>query len=160
MTIDLWDEMMNLERRFDDFARSYLGPRARSSFPAAQEGLKRPFIPRTDVFVRGDDCVVHMEIPGIDVDKDVEVLVAEGELIVRGHRERRNDVKESDFSRMEVSYGSFERRFALASEVKEKDVKARYEDGILEITLPAPHVELPPPKEDWRSVPIASGNGS
>jgi len=57
---------MAMQRRMDDLFRTYLGPRARATFPAMPEGFRRPFVPVCDVFGREGDLVVHLEVPGID----------------------------------------------------------------------------------------------
>lgn len=143
--LDVWNEMMALERRFDDLARDLLGPRARLAFRALPAGLRRPFVPAADVFAREDKTVIRLEIPGIDADKDVTVSVSDHELVVRGERKHKEEVEEDDYYRMETSYGAFERRFPLSGDTGEGDVKATYADGVLEIEVPAPTQELPAP---------------
>jgi HSP20 family protein len=136
--LDIWNEMMALERRFDDFVREMLGPRARLSFPPLPSGLQKPFIPTTDVLTRNGMTVIKIDLPGIDPEKDVKVSVSDDELVVSGERKHKEEVKKDDYYRMEASYGSFERHFALLEKVDEKDVQARYEDGILEVAFPTP----------------------
>lgn len=135
--LEIWSEMMALERRFDDFVREFLGPRARMSFPSLPSGWHKPFIPTTDVFTRDGETVIRLDLPRIDPDKDVKVTVSDDELVVSGERKNKEEVKEDDYYRMESSYGSFERHFPLIEKVDEKDVHARYEDGVLEIAFPA-----------------------
>lgn len=135
--LDIWNEMMALERRFDDSVRELLGPRARMSFPSLPSGLHKPFIPTTDVLTRDGMTVIRLDLPGIDPDKDVKVTVSDAELVVSGEREHKEEVKEDDYYRMEASYGSFERHFPLIEKVAEKDIHARYEDGVLAIVFPA-----------------------
>jgi HSP20 family protein len=145
--LDIWSEMMALERRFDDLAREMLGPKARVTFPALPVGVRRAFLPAADVFARGDKTIIRMELPGIDVDKDVKVSVSDHDLVVTGERTRKEEIKEEDYYRMETSYGSFERHFPLAGDVTEKDVKADYHDGVLEIEVPTPK-EAPEVKKE------------
>lgn len=135
--IDVWDEMMAMERRVDDLFRALLGPRARMSFPALPSGIRRPFAPATDVFARNGNLVIQIELPGIDPEKDVSVAIEEGDLVIRGERKRVSEVGEGDYYRMEASYGSFERHVAVPEGTKDADVKAEYKDGILEIVLPS-----------------------
>lgn len=123
MDRDIWNEVMTLERRFDDFARELIGSRARVSFPALHDGLRRPFMPAADVFTRGSDMVIRMDLPGIKVE-DVKVSVIDGQLVVKGERRQKSEVKDDDYYRMEASYGAFERRFPLGDEVGDDDVKA------------------------------------
>lgn len=79
-----------------------------------------------------DRYVVRAEIPGVDPDKDVEITVDDGVLTISA--ESREEVKEE--GRSEFHYGSFLRRVSLPPGAKEDELEARYEDGILEVTVP------------------------
>ncbi len=151
MQIELWDEMAALERRMDELFRTFLGPRARLTFPALPMRLRRPFVPAIDVFSRGMDLVVRMELPGIDPVKDVAVTMEEDELVIRGERKRREEVKEEHYYRMEASYGAFERHIPIPEGVDEGKIKAEYVDGVLEVVVPAAAKAMPPKA---RSIPI------
>lgn len=155
--LDVWDEFMVLQRRMDDLFRTYLGPRARATFPALPEGFRRPFVPVCDVFGREGDLIVHLEVPGIDPEKDVTIQVEDEVLVIRGERSTKEEVEEKDYYRMESSYGSFERRLPIPEGVKEDDIVATYADGVLEIVLPgaAPKIEEPvEEKHEVKTIPI------
>lgn len=155
--LDVWDEFMVLQRRMDDLFRTYLGPRARATFPALPEGFRRPFVPVCDVFGREGDLIVHLEVPGIDPEKDVTIQVEDDVLVIRGERSTKQEVEEKDYYRMESSYGSFERRLPIPEGVKEDDIVATYADGVLEIVLPgaAPKIEEPvEEKHEVKTIPI------
>jgi HSP20 family molecular chaperone IbpA len=155
--LDVWDEFMVLQRRMDDLFRTYLGPRARATFPALPEGFRRPFVPVCDVFGREGDLVVHLEVPGIDPERDVTIQVEDDVLVIRGERSTKEEVEEKDYYRMESSYGSFERRLPIPEGVKEDDIVATYADGMLEIVLPgaAPKLEEPvEEKHEVKTIPI------
>jgi HSP20 family molecular chaperone IbpA len=155
--LDVWDEFMVLQRRMDDLFRTYLGPRARATFPALPEGFRRPFVPVCDVFGREGDLIVHLEVPGIDPEKDVTIQVEDDVLVIRGERSTNEEVEEKDYYRMESSYGSFERRLPIPEGVKEDDIVATYADGVLEIVLPgaAPKIEEPvEEKHEVKTIPI------
>ena len=144
---DVWDELMAVERRMDEFFREMMGPRARTYFLAP-----RAFAPAIDVFRKDGELVTKIELPGIDPVKDVTVTVEDGDLVIRGERRKTEEVKDEEYYRMEASYGSFERRTSLPEGVKEADVKAEYHDGILEVRLPAPKAEVEAPKA--KAIPI------
>lgn len=155
--LDVWDEFMVLQRRMDDLFRTYLGPRARATFPALPEGFRRPFVPVCDVFGREGDLIVHLEVPGIDPERDVTIQVEDDVLVIRGERSTKEEVEEKDYYRMESSYGSFERRLPIPEGVKEDDIVATYADGVLEIVLPgaAPKIEEPvEEKHEVKTIPI------
>lgn len=155
---DIWSEMMSLERRFDDLAKEILGPHARPYFPALPTGFKRPFIPTADVLQREDKMIFRLELPGIDAEKDVKVSVSDHELVIAGERKHEEEVKEDDYFRMERSYGSFERHFVLPETITDSDVKASYNDGVLEIEIPAPKADV---EQDTKPISIrTASNGS
>jgi HSP20 family molecular chaperone IbpA len=155
--LDVWDEFMAMQRRMDDLFRTYLGPRARATFPAMPEGFRRPFVPVCDVFGREGDLVVHLEVPGIDPERDVKIQVEDDVLVIRGERSTKEEIEEQDFYRMESAYGSFERRLPIPDGVKEDEIVATYADGVLEVVLPgaAPKVELPEePAPEVKTIPV------
>lgn len=147
--IEIWDEIATTQRRIDELVREFLGPRAHLSYPAFPLFVRRPFLPVTDVFVRDDDVVVRLELPGIDPEKDVSVTFEDGQLVIRGERRREEEVKEEAYYRMEAAFGTFERRFPVPEGVDEDKIVAAYSHGILEITLPkvAKVLESPKAKE-------------
>jgi HSP20 family molecular chaperone IbpA len=155
--LDVWDEFMAMQRRMDDLFRTYLGPRARATFPALPEGIRRPFVPVCDVFGRDGDLVIHLEVPGIDPEKDVKIQIEDDVLVIRGERSTKEEIEEKDFYRMESAYGSFERRLPIPEGVKEDEIAATYADGVLEVVLPgaAPNVELPEePLPEVKTIPV------
>jgi len=91
---------------------------------------------RVEEYVEGDTLVVRTELPGIDPDKDVEITISDVLLHIRARREEKTEHKGKDSYRSEFRYGSFVRSMALPAGTKEDDVKATYDDGILEVRLP------------------------
>jgi HSP20 family protein len=87
-------------------------------------------------YLQDGTCVIRAELPGIDPDKDVEISVASGIVNIRAHREERSEEERPDGYRSEFRYGSFQRTVRLPEGATEKDVKAAYKDGILEIRVP------------------------
>lgn len=144
---DVWDELMSIEHRMDEFFREAIGPRARTYYMAP-----RRFAPAIDVFRKNGELITRLELPGIDPAKDVTVTVEDGDLVIRGERKKSEEVKEKDYYRMETTYGAFERRTSLPEGVEESDVKAEYHDGLLEVHVPAPKETIEAPKV--KSIPI------
>src|SRR5512133_2928554 len=98
-------------------------------------GSEEKFIPAMDVSTRGEDLVIKVEIPAVDIEKDVDIAVDQGMLRISGKRsEERTDEKEGYYMR-EMRYGSFERTFPLPEGVGADAVKAEYKDGILEVAV-------------------------
>ncbi|MES0101326.1 Hsp20/alpha crystallin family protein [Mesorhizobium sp. M0019] len=76
---------------------------------------------------------VTAEIPGMD-EKDVELLLDDGVLTLRGEKREETEDKDRQFS--ERFYGRFERRIPLGYEVDEDKVNAAFRNGVLSVTLP------------------------
>ena len=72
-----------------------------------------------------------------DVDqKDIEVLIEDNTLILKGERRQEDDVKKESYHRIERYFGSFQRSFILPDNVMQDNVSAVCERGVLTITLP------------------------
>jgi HSP20 family protein len=152
MKLAVYEEIGELERRMDDLMRSFLGPRARLTRPVLPLFLAKPFVPVTDVFVRDEDLVIRVELPGINPVTDVTVNVEDGHLVIRGERKQEEEPKEEVYYRLETAYGTFERFIPLPEGLEDAPIEAAYEDGVLEVIVPAAVKALEPPKP--RSIPI------
>jgi HSP20 family protein len=73
--------------------------------------------------------------------KDIHIELHRGYLTLRGERKSEYEEKNDTYRRVERTYGSFERTFRVPEGVTEKDIHAKYKDGVLELTVPAPKVE-------------------
>ena len=91
---------------------------------------------RLEELVSDDELVIRAELPGIDPDKDLHITVTDHTLRLSAERHETKEVTERGKYRSEFRYGALERRVALPTGVSEDDVKATYEDGILEVRLP------------------------
>jgi len=78
---------------------------------------------------------VRAELPGIEA-KDVEITIENDALILRGEKKFEEESKKDDYHRIERSYGSFSRVIPLPGKVREAEAKARFDKGVLTITLP------------------------
>ncbi|GBG13581.1 HSP20 family protein [Novimethylophilus kurashikiensis] len=79
---------------------------------------------------------VHAEIPGVKKE-DIHVTI-EGNLVsISAETKQEKDVKEgTKVVHSERYYGKVARRFSLASDIDESGAQAKYNDGVLELTLP------------------------
>ncbi len=100
--------------------------------------------PRVDVMENQDSYTIKAELPGVNKN-DVKITLHENVLSIRGEKKQEKEEKDLNFHRVERSYGSFERQFALPTGVKSEKIDASYRDGILTITLPK--VEEAKPRE-------------
>jgi HSP20 family protein len=127
------DELVELDRPFAEFFRTLSGPWPFRPLLALTPG--KHFMPTADVFARNGDLVVRFDLPGMDP-KDVHVKFEEGELMVTGERKADKEVKEEGYYRKESSFGTFTRYVSLPKGIKETEIKAEYDNGVLEITMP------------------------
>ena len=91
--------------------------------------------PAVDVFERGDDLVVHAELPGLKSD-EIDIRVENGNLVLHGERKREDEVEDDKVYRLERVYGTFTRSFTLPTTVDTARINATHTDGVLEIVLP------------------------
>jgi HSP20 family molecular chaperone IbpA len=104
-----------------------------------------PFALRTDLTpaVRVEDYtedggyVLRAEIPGVDPDQDVSVLIHDGMLTIRGERRE----EQRDRQHHEFHYGAFSRTVSLPPDAQADQVTATYTDGVLEVRVPSGHRE-------------------
>lgn len=89
---------------------------------------------KIEEFFKDDNLVIRAEMPGVDPDKDIDVVAGDGFLTIKGERKEEHE----DSHRSEFYYGSFMRTIPLPTGVDEKSVKAEYKDGILEVQIAYP----------------------
>ena len=104
-----------------------------------KEGVFNGFTPAAEIVKDGEDAVVRLELPGVDVDKDVNVEVDRGQLVIHG--ERRDERAEENEGRTlrEVRYGSFRRSFKLPAHVTSDAISASYDAGVLTVRVAGAH---------------------
>ncbi len=122
-----------MEDMFEDFFRRPFG---RSFWP----GMPRMFeeiepTPHVDIFEEGDNIVVKSELPGMSKD-DIEVNITDKAITLSGEKKKEEKVEKKNYYRLERSYGSFKRSFALPAEVQTDKAKASFKDGVLEVRIP------------------------
>jgi HSP20 family protein len=98
--------------------------------------VARPgFRPAAEVSRDGDDAVVRVELPGLDLERDVTVEVDRGTLAIRGERrDERSDERDGRVLR-EVRYGAFRRTFRLPAHVTGDNLTASYDAGVLTVRV-------------------------
>ena len=129
---------------FSDFARP----------EGEQESLAMGnFIPPVDVYEDAHSLVLKLEVPGVK-QEDLDVRLENQTLTVKGERKFEKEEKEENFHRIERRYGTFIRTFSLPPTVDTNALKATYEHGVLNITLPK--MEAAKPKQ----VKVEIGKGA
>lgn len=87
---------------------------------------------RIEEYLEGGSYVLRAELPGFDPDKDVKITVDGDQLSITAER----PVDKHDKAHSEFFYGSFARTVRLPAGADAAAVEARYDAGILEITVP------------------------
>ena len=99
------------------------------------QGMQNAFIPAVDVYETKEAVVVEMPLAGIDP-AQVEVQVEKGLMTIEGESKKEREVEEKNYYRRETHSGSFYRQVPLPVAVKEDQVEAIFEDGMLKVTCP------------------------
>lgn len=136
----------DMDRLFENFGFGRTGLGFGPSFGSGLERdlwsgssvLDQPaWSPQVETFRRGDKLVVRADLPGLNKD-DVKVEVDDGVLTISGERREEREENRGDFYRSERSYGQFYRAVPLPEGVSSEQCEAKFKDGVLEVTLPAP----------------------
>jgi HSP20 family protein len=96
------------------------------------------WLPRLETFERDGKYHILADLPGLSP-KDVRVEAEEGALVIQGERKVEHESTEGGVRRSERQFGYFFRRIPLPEGVDPEQAKARFQDGVLEITMPAPN---------------------
>lgn len=111
-----WPDIAGLDRWYGDFS------------PAK-------FAPSIDIADEKKHLRITAELPGLE-EKDVDLTVQEGVLVIRGEKKLENVTEEDGYYRTECSYGSFERAIPLPVEVDAERAEATFKRGVLTVRLP------------------------
>jgi HSP20 family protein len=147
-----WQELMDMEREMSGLTRRLLGSDWYRAVHRGGEGTT--WAPAVDMFARNGDLVVRAELPGVDPDRDIDISLQDGMLTIKGERRHQEKADGENYYRVESSYGSFQRSIPLPEKVKADDVKAAYQDGILEVVVPKAGEPAAA-----RKIPISVGSG-
>jgi len=97
----------------------------------------RALIPNIDVCETDKEIVIDAELPGIE-EKDIDVTLAGDVLTIKGEKKSGREEKNRNYRLSERSYGRFYRQISIPFDAEPKAVKARFDKGVLHITIPKP----------------------
>lgn len=118
--------MTDLENEMDRWMNGSLWP---------DELESSDFSPAVNFKENNNNYVIEFDIPGIKKE-DVKIELENNRLTVSGERSDKKEEKDSRHLLAETFYGSFMRTFNLPNAVDENKVDARYESGVLTVTIP------------------------
>lgn len=93
------------------------------------------FAPPVDIYEDAEGLTLSVELPGFSAD-EIDLRVENDTLTLKGERKLENGDKRENYRRVERSYGSFTRAFALPPTVDTEQVRADAKDGVLKVFLP------------------------
>jgi HSP20 family protein len=102
---------------------------------ALRESAAAAWAPPVDVFEEADAIRIMAEVPGVKPE-DVKIAVEGNVLTIQGTKQQVAEERTERVHRYERTYGQFERSFTLPATVDAEHIKARYESGVLTVTLP------------------------
>jgi len=108
----------------------------------------RVWAPAVDVREDENEVVVHAELPGVKLE-DIDIEVTGDTLTIRGERKFEQTEKKKNYVRVERTFGSFQRSFAIGVPVQNDKVAASFKDGVLTVHLPKSEAVRP------KKVPVA-----
>jgi HSP20 family protein len=121
-----------IDRIFDDFSTGFQVP---DLFSDSRSGFG--MTPSIDVRETNDKLLVTAELPGVD-EKDVEITVADQMLTISGEKKAEFEDDRGGAHRRERVYGRFSRSIALPFDIDPDKVEAKFDRGVLTLTIPRP----------------------
>lgn len=126
-----YNMLQEMERLFEQFM-----PTGWSRPAGLERSLLADISPKIDVIDQDDTILVKAALPGVQKD-DLEVSTTDHSVTIRGSmRKESKEEKKGEYYRREISTGNFLRTVALPSSIDEKGIKAKFRDGMLELTMP------------------------
>src|SRR3954451_2711719 len=150
MAVTRWDPfsaLSQLDRELD----SSFDELVRRAWGNGQRGTAG-YVPAVDIRKDGGDVLISVELPGVDIDKDVSIEVANGRLTIAGERrdEHMTQSEQGEQSKgvlvRELRYGAFRRDFALPEHISADDVDATYDRGMLRVLVRNVTKPVPEPR--------------
>ena len=123
-----WLRPRNLFQEMEEMLSDVMGSEPEGWFT-------RRMTPALDVVECENEVKVKMDLPGMKP-KEIDIQVHNNLLTISGERKEEKEEHEGAYLRLERRSGSFSRSFTLPCPINEKEVVAKYENGLLSITLP------------------------
>jgi HSP20 family protein len=99
--------------------------------------------PAVDVLTKDDNLVIRAELPGLK-QEDVDITLQNGVLTISGEHKVDEEEERGGYHVRERRYGSFRRSMTLPEGTDESKINARFEDGVLEVTVEGAAIERAP----------------
>jgi HSP20 family protein len=131
MSLSHFDPLANLRLFEDAFSRMVNEPQS-----------NRPWTPAVDIFETANDLVLRADLPDVEL-KDIDVRVENQTLTIAGERKFEQQDTVKGYHRIERSYGSFVRSFAVPNSFDTEHIGASFKNGVLTVSLPKKEAAKP-----------------
>jgi HSP20 family protein len=131
MSLTHFDPLASVRLFEDAFTRMVNEPRA-----------NRPWSPAVDIYETENELVLKADVPDVDP-KDIDVRVENQTLTVSGERKFDQEHTGTGYHRIERSYGSFVRSFAVPNAFDTDKIAAGFKNGVLTVSLPKKETAKP-----------------
>ncbi len=131
------DMRSEMERMFEDMFGSW-GRRTSEGRPRLTE-----WAPAVDVLTKDGNLLIRAELPGVR-QEDVDITLQNGVLTISGEHKVDEEEERGGYHVRERRYGSFRRSMTLPEGVDESKIHARFENGVLEVTVEGAAIEQAP----------------
>jgi len=150
MNIVRWDPYRDLTSFADRFNRAFGNVTGRERDEELSLGT---WVPPVDISEDKERITLTAELPGFREDQ-VDVQMEGGVLTIRGERKMEEEKEGRNFHRLERSYGHFVRSFTLPNNVDRDNIRAHFNNGLLEVEMPKREEAKP------RQIKIGTGQES
>jgi HSP20 family protein len=124
-----YDVQSEMNRVFDEM---FGGLMRRSG--GQQRAQVTEWAPAMDVLQKDGDLMVRAELPGVKLE-DVDITIHDRVLTISGERKLEEETERGGYYVRERRHGSFRRSMTLPEGVEEDRIRARFQDGVLEVTI-------------------------
>jgi HSP20 family protein len=131
MSLSHFDPLANLRLFEDAFSRMLTEPQT-----------NRPWAPAVDIYETENELVLKADLPDVDL-KDIDVRVENQTLTISGERKFEQKESTKGYHRIERSYGSFVRSFAVPNSFDTETIAAEFKNGVLRVSLPKKEAAKP-----------------
>lgn len=133
-----WNALREIEDHFSRFFAEPFG--AMTDWSNGSVG----WAPAIDVSENENEYVIDADIPGVSKD-DITLEILDNVVTIKGERksEKKEEDKKKGYHRVERSYGSFQRSVQIPGGFKSDAVEAKFDNGVLRVTLPKPEEAKP-----------------
>ena len=130
--IDPFRDIHTLHSRFDRLFNNAFG-----HHPSVDRDEPRHtnWLPSVDVYEGDNQITLRAELPGL-AEEDIELTIDKNRLTIKGEKRLQAENADGSYQRIESSYGSFHRSFPLPDSIDQDKIVARFDNGVLNVTLP------------------------